>query len=121
MFGKLKRNDYLIIALLGVLLLLVAIPTSSKPNKESVSYNNVDTSSDEARLKNTLEQIEGVGRTAVMITRDREDKVQGVLIVTEGANNPQIKERISEATSALFGIDLHKIIIVKMSAWEVEN
>lgn len=118
---KLGRNDFIIIALLGVMLLVVAIPSSPKEGNSVIQTDNSDMSEEEVKLKETLEQIEGVGRTTVMITRDGANGTAGVLIVTEGADNTMVKQQISEAVSALFGIEMHKIIIVKMSAWEDEK
>lgn len=118
---KLGRNDFIIIALLGVMLLVVAIPSNPKEVNSVIQTDNSDMSEEEVKLKETLEQIEGVGRTSVMITRDGANGTAGVLIVTEGADNTMVKQQISEAVSALFGIDMHKIIIVKMSAWEDEK
>lgn len=118
---KLGRNDFIIIALLGVMLLVVAIPSNPKEVNSVIQTDNSDMSEEEVKLKETLEQIEGVGRTTVMITRDGANGTAGVLIVTEGADNTMVKQQISEAVSALFGIDMHKIIIVKMSAWEDEK
>lgn len=118
---KLGRNDFIIIALLGVMLLVVAIPSSPKDGNSVIQTDNSDMSEEEVKLKETLEQIEGVGRTTVMITGDGANGTTGVLIVTEGADNTMVKQQISEAVSALFGIEMHKIIIVKMSAWEDEK
>lgn len=118
---KLGRNDFIIIALLGVMLLVVAIPSNPKAVNSVIQTDNSDMSEEEVKLKETLEQIEGVGRTTVMITRDGANGTAGVLIVTEGADNTMVKQQISEAVSALFGIEMHKIIIVKMSAWEDEK
>lgn len=118
---KLGRNDFIIIALLGVMLLVVAIPSSPKEGNSVIQTDNSDMSEEEVKLKETLEQIEGVGRTTVMITGDGANGTAGVLIVTEGADNTMVKQQISEAVSALFGIEMHKIIIVKMSAWEDEK
>ena len=118
---KLGRNDFIIIALLGVMLLVVAIPSNPKEVNSVIQTDNSDMSEEEVKLKETLEQIEGVGRTTVMITRDGANGTAGVLIVTEGADNTMVKQQISEAVSALFGIEMHKILIVKMSAWEDEK
>ena len=112
---KLGRNDFIIIALLGVMLLVVAIPSNPKEVNSVIQTDNSDMSEEEVKLKETLEQIEGVGRTTVMITRDGANGTAGVLIVTEGADNTMVKQQISEAVSALFGIEMHKKKIIEMS------
>ena len=40
--------------------------------------------------------------------------VEGVLVVAEGAGNVSVKKQIQEAIEALFGLDAHKISIMKM-------
>ena len=118
---KLGKNDFIIISLLGVMLLVVAIPSNSGKTVASIEKTESGLESDEQKLKSTLEKIEGVGETSVMITRDESGKVMGVLIVTQGAENTKVKQQISQAASALFGIELHKIIIVKMSDQDDEK
>lgn len=41
-------------------------------------------------------------------------RIAGVVVSSEGGNNPQIVVNITEAIQVLFGIDAHKIKIVKM-------
>lgn len=40
--------------------------------------------------------------------------VEGVLVVAEGAGNASVKKQIQETIEALFGLDAHKISIMKM-------
>ena len=40
--------------------------------------------------------------------------VKGILVVAEGAGNPAVKKQIQETMEALFGLDAHKISIMKM-------
>ena len=103
------------------MLLVVAFPSNSGKTVASIEKTESGLESDEQKLKSTLEKIEGGGETSVMITRDESGEVMGVLIVTQGAENTKVKQQISQAASALFGIELHKIIIVKMSDQEDEK
>lgn len=43
-------------------------------------------------------------------------KVQGVLVAAEGGQNAKVVKNITEAIQALFGIEAHKIKIVKMNS-----
>lgn len=45
-------------------------------------------------------------------------KVEGVLVLTQGGNNPEIIREMKEAIMALFGIEEHKIKIAKMKGEE---
>ena len=193
---KMKKDQWLILFLAGVLLLVVAMPTG-KSSSKTVKQQNAQTEiaqtngtgsgeSDyektlETRLAQILEGMEGVGNVQVMITfqdqgesvveKDvtmRQDagtgssgqnssggttgsagtsgveksgsressestvfsqsdgdetpfvnkeilpKIDGVFIVAEGGADAKVRKNISEAVEALFGLDAHKIKIVKM-------
>ena len=180
---KMKKDQWLILFLAGVLLLVVAIPSgksSSKTEKQQnaqteIAQTNGTGSGEsdyeetlETRLAQILEGMDGVGNVQVMITfqdqgesvveKDvtmRQDagtgssgagssnsgsressestvfsqsdgdetpfvnkeilpKIDGVLIVAEGGADAGVRKNISEAVEALFGLDAHKIKIVKM-------
>ena len=93
----------------------------------------------EARLEALLVQVEGVGRVekdrtfseqgnqeetvyeelsgrerTPYVTLEINPKVEGVLVIAEGGGNSRIRQEILEAAQALFGIDAHKIKIMKM-------
>lgn len=192
---KMKKDQWLILFLAGVLLLVVAMPTG-KSSSKTVKQQNAQTEtaqtngtgsgeSDyektlETRLAQILEGMDDVGNVQVMITfqdqgesvveKDvtmRQDagtgssgqdstggttdssgagnsnsgsressestvfsqsdgdetpfvnkeilpKIDGVLIVAEGGADASVRKNISEAVEALFGLDAHKIKIVKM-------
>lgn len=193
---KMKKDQWLILFLAGVLLLIVAMPTGRSSSKTAKGQNaQTETAqtngtgsgeSDyektlETRLAQILEGMDGVGKVQVMITfqdqgesvveKDvtmRQDtgagssgqdstggttgstgtagvgspgsressestvfsqsdgnetpfvnkeilpKIDGVLIVAEGGADAGVRKNISEAVEALFGLDAHKIKIVKM-------
>ena len=41
-------------------------------------------------------------------------KIEGVLVVAQGAGNVSVKKQIRETIEALFGLEEHKISIMKM-------
>lgn len=123
-----NRNNLLILALLGVLVLVFAIPTEKK--EDTASYETKETEGKEEleeRLERILKNTEGVGAVKVMITQKGEEdsftgekeegsEVEGVVVVAEGAENPVVKKKIQDIVVALFPIEVHKIEIVKMKA-----
>lgn len=171
-----KKDQLLIMVLLGLLLAVIAIPVDSdKKGEKSVSASEEDGSPDgsgsfagqvssaawnesyESRMEQKLEEllgnVEGVGEVRVMLTfegtgekqveKDRtvttdesseetvyeehgssdrtpyvtaetNPKVEGVLVIAQGGGNSRIKQEILEAAQALFGIEAHKIKIMKM-------
>jgi stage III sporulation protein AG len=111
---KIKKTDCLIFILLGVLILIIAVPTqSSTESKETAS-----TVSDQ--LAGVLSGMEGVGQVQVMISfsDEKQLEVRGVVVVAEGGDSPQAEEKIRNAVMSLFDIEAHKITVVKMSEQE---
>ena len=170
MVKKIKKEQLLIGALIGILLLVIAIPVpktekneQTEAVKEAISEKEY---SMEVELKEILQRISGVGRTEVFITYEDEGKIvvekdesvseelieeadssggtrtttstrnekatvygnaeepyviqelsptiKGILVVAEGGGNMTVKKQIQETIEALFGLDSHKISIMKM-------
>lgn len=75
---KLKRSDWLILVLAGILILIIALPTDTKGKKQaeeakeniSKANNTMEASKDEIeqKLEDILEKIDGAGEVKVMIT-----------------------------------------------------
>ena len=104
---KLNKNQLLLLLLVGILLLVISIPTES-------GKAIIDTQTDvEKRLTSILEKIEGVGEVRVMITLGEKDKIEGVVVVAEGGNQPIIVRNIMEVIEALFDVETHKIKVIK--------
>lgn len=196
--GLWKKENMLVLALVGVLLMVIAMPTGTKqemadgesrPSAQTGKAAQTDggekgTGTElqaerqtesaaealETRLEALLETMDGVGKTAVMVTlegsetriveKDRpesaqqlsendsaggsrenvtreseettvylseadgskapyvkqrlEPKVLGVTVVAQGGGNPAVQKNISDVIQALFGVEAHKIKVVKM-------
>ena len=194
--GKLTKENFLVLALMGVLLLVIAWPVKDeKKLSESVQLDSENDMLDiqtkqqthvlyeggseswyrpeyAAYLEDALEQflstVDGVGKVQVMVTledggetfvekdlvtvregttevdsggsrnttdlseteatvyRKAKDgdtpfvrqvkypKVAGVVVSAQGGENAAIVQKITKAIQALFGLEAHKIIIVKM-------
>ena len=117
-----NRNNLLILALLGVLVLVLAIPTEKKTESKMDFKTNEEAGGEqlEERLERILKHTEGVGEARVMITeaadKENEGTVEGVVVVAQGATDPAVKKKIQDIVIALFPIEAHKIEIVKMKA-----
>ncbi len=170
MVKKIKKEQLLIGALIGILLLVIAIPVPKTEKNEQTEMLEEEVSereySLEVELKEILQKISGVGRTEVFITYEDEGKIivekdesvseelieeadssggtrtttsarnekatvygnaeepyviqelsptiKGILVVAEGGGNMTVKKQIQETIEALFGLDSHKISIMKM-------
>lgn len=174
---KALRKDQILIGILaGVLLLVIAVPHEEERQKMPeikqeppiiMTEQNTQTDWMERELRNLLEQVEGVGKTQVMITvktsgkklvekdtsiseeeerngeqgntssvrtekttvyqRDGDGneipfvteetapEIEGVLIAAQGGNNLAVAENIREAAQVLFGVEAHKIKVMKLN------
>lgn len=119
-----NKNNLLIIALVGVMLLVIAMPVGkSKSTLPTVQTDKQESIEVEERLEKVLKNTEGVGEVRVMITgcdqgsafdEKESGNVQGVVVVAEGAEDAAVKKKIQDIVLALFPIEAHKIEIVKM-------
>lgn len=108
-----KKNQWLILLLVGILLVVIAIPTkSSSEEKSVVDSKNWSTSETEQRLENILSQMQGIGEVHVMITYRQENEVEGVVVVAEGGEQGVTVQKITEVVRALFDVDSHKIKVI---------
>jgi len=182
--GKLPgKTQLLIILLVGILLVVIVIPVPDKKTTDDAeSTGNAgerpvlqSNSSEEyeqyleRRVSKTLEHVQGVGKTEVMITlkssgqdiveKDQQNssqttneedssggtrsvkdntsgktsiyeqssdgsqspyvskkltpEIEGVIVIAQGGDNAVVVENITEAIQALFGVEAHKIKIMK--------
>ena len=183
---NMKKDQWLIVILAGVLIFVIAIPTgntkkekTSKKETGSLQKTAEKTDTDEEgaedyetylekRLEDLLGKIEGVGKVQVMVTledngeqilekderesrtateegsgesartateveleyatifveedgnkmpyiiRVKNPKVKGVVVVCEGGGSSSVAQNISRAIGALFSIETHKIMVMKM-------
>ena len=140
---QMSQQQWMILLLLGVLLVLLSIPVGGKKEtakKEASdtgsflqSFNSTNAAEEtdrdeksvlEYKMERLLSKVEGVGETQVLlITQDDGEadyfnkgsqKVTGVLISAKGAGNSVVIQNIKEAVMALFQIDAHRIKVMKM-------
>ena len=104
---KLNKNHLLIGLLVGILLLVIAIPTGERPTQTGYETEL------EKRLDNILEGMEGVGNATVMITLSEDDRVEGVAVVAAGGGNAVVVQNITEVVEALFDVETHKIKVIR--------
>lgn len=111
-----KKNQLVLILLVGILMVIIAIPTKSGIQSKSnvgLELEETNLTNVEARLETMLEKMQGVGKTDVMITFKDDEKVEGVLVIAEGAKNAVIVRNITEVVQALFEVDSHKIKVIE--------
>ena len=108
-----KKNQWLILFLVGILLVVIAIPTKSGTEEKGVvDLKEWSTSETEQRLENILRQMQGIVEVHVMITYRQENEVEGVVVVAEGGEQGVTVQKITEVVRALFDVDSHKIKVI---------
>ena len=108
-----KKNQWLILLLVGILLVVIAIPTKSGTEEKGVvDSKEWSTSEMEQRLENILSQMKGIGEVHAMITYKQDNQVEGVVVVAEGGEQGVIVQKITEVVRALFDVDSHKIKVI---------
>lgn len=111
-----KKNTWMILLLVGVLLVVIAIPTKTKSNGNTLSlYDETDQNATdmEKRLQSLLEQMKGVGAVHTMITYQEDGVVEGIVVIAEGGGDAVIIQNITEVVRALFDVDSHKIKVIE--------
>lgn len=111
-----KKNTWMILLLVGVLLVVIAIPTKteSKTGKLDIySESNQNETDMEKRLENLLQQMHGVGEVHTMITYREDKQVEGIVIIADGGGDAVIVRNITEVVRALFDVDSHKIKVIE--------
>ena len=104
---KLKRSDWLILVLAGILILIIALPTDTKEKKQaekskeniSKENNTMEASKDEIerKLEDILEKIDGAGDVKVMMTYQD----SGTQVVEKDKNTSENSLEESDSTGGV--------------------
>lgn len=104
---KLKRSDWLILVLAGILILIIALPTDTRGKKQaeeakeniSKENNTMEASKDEIeqKLEDILEKIDGAGEVKVMITYQD----SGTQVVEKDKNTSENSLEESDSTGGV--------------------
>ena len=73
-------------------------------------------STTERETENVTVYVENGSETYPYVTKEVLPKVEGVLVVAEGGDDPKVISDISDTVMALFRVEAHKIKVVKMSS-----
>ncbi len=64
--------------------------------------------------ESTVYQRDGSGAEIPYVSEQQTPEIAGVLVVAQGGGNASIAKEITEAVMALFGVEAHKIKVMKM-------
>lgn len=80
---------------------------------ESDSQGGSRVSQNRSRREEAVYDTEGNSRQSPYISKELSPRVEGVVVIASGGDDALVVKNITEAVQALFGIDTHKIRIVK--------
>jgi len=104
-----NKNNYIffVILILGIMMM-----TASGGGKK------ISTDSEEKRLEKILNNISDIGKTSVYITYDKDERLKNIkkaasAVVIVDEDNSYVRKMVSEVTSNVLEIPIHKVMIVK--------
>lgn len=105
-FIKKDKRTVILLAMVicGVLVLLLSGSSSTKETEEAGM-----------EIAEICSSIEGVGRCKVALTYDEEGEVYAAAVLCEGAEHAEVREKIYDLMTSLYGIRTSRISILKIS------
>lgn len=86
----------------------------SQSSETRTSGDETSENSSFSQEESTVYERDGSGAETPYVVSEEYPAVRGVLIVAEGGDNSVVVQEIQEAVMALFGVDAHKIKVMKM-------
>ena len=88
------------------------VNSSTQVDAEGGSHNTAST----VETAETVYTTRGSGVSTPYVRQVIYPQIEGVIVSAQGGDNQKINKNITEAIQALFGIDVHKIKVIKMSS-----
>lgn len=117
---KIENLIFLLIILIITLLTMNSILKEEKQEEKDANFDGAElaeaddvSSSLEKRIESILSKMSGVGDVSVLLTY-AEDKLEGTVVVSEGAEDTKVKTDIVNAIEAVTGLGKHKIQVYPM-------
>lgn len=90
----------------------VSVMVTLKATGEKVTLKDASASGEKSEEETVL--VEGENReTAPYVVQEKEPEIEGVVVVCQGGGDVHIQHEISNAISALFSVESHKIKVMK--------
>lgn len=105
-----KGRAPILLLFLGILLLLAAGRQSGTEKEKT----GAEFAAEEKKLAEVLADIDGTGRTAVLLRTDGRENCSGAVIVCDGAESAAVRLKVVNAVSAYTGLGSDRIIVLKM-------
>lgn len=86
--------------------------TSAQVTEED-AQGGTRTSTDRTSSETTVYNEQDAGGQTPYVSKELTPKVEGVVVIADGGDNAVVVQKITEAVQALFGVDTHKIRVMK--------
>lgn len=90
-------------------------PVTDNITSEEDSEGGKRNTSEHTIGEETVYTQDGSGAQMPYVIEELEPQIAGVVVVAEGGDNSAVVTNITEAIMALFGVDVHKIKVMKMN------
>lgn len=90
------------------------IPSTMDTTRETDSTGGSRDVINSRQEETTVYVTDSAGNKTPYVSKIREPSIEGVTVVAQGGGNAVIQKNITEVIQALFGIEAHKIKVVKM-------
>lgn len=94
---------------------------SSEENKYAINSSSENQTSDgksQSKSENDYVVIDSSSGDSCVILRTESPQIQGVVVVCDGGDNSKVKNDVTNAVSALLGINVNHISVLKMKTSE---
>ena len=113
-----KYTKYIVFALLAIGITLFVVGYINSGENETAKVNDPTIEEQYAqRLEDMLSGVEGIGKMKIMVSCDNTGssvKVNGVAIICQGGNDPEVVKDIIGIVGAVCGIASNRIYVANM-------
>ena len=91
--------------------------TSSEQKQQETGRNENEPGTiqqDISREEKTVYGVDDRGNEVPFVIQEHAPEIQGVIVTAQGGDDPVLAKKITEAVMALFGLEAHKIKVMKM-------
>lgn len=89
--------------------------TVSRTTQEDSGDGTARSTTEEEVRPETVYGANSTGSETPYVTRELTPQIEGVLVLAQGAGSAVVKKDITDAVMALFGLEAHKIKVMKMN------
>ena len=87
--------------------------SSSQSTDEEDSSGGTRSVEDQSSDKTSIYEQTADGSSTPYVSKELAPEVEGVVVIADGGDNAVVAQNITEAVQALFGVEAHKIKIMK--------